>query len=272
MKGTAMKARHVILVGGMLTVATGAMVMAQQRAPSPDGLASTEVGGRYEGARTPYYVGGKWIEVSYGRPIKRGRELWGSGSTYGVWLNRQAPVWRAGADVSTYLMTQATLVLGGERVAPGGYSMFIDLAPDDWTLIVSNWQPQRSFDPTNTEELWGSYGYTPDKDVVRVPMELTTLPWSVDQLTWAVPGHERHGWEAGHSVGHYDGGGPVRDRAAVRRPVARLSAGRGCGAPRCRRRRVRPPRPPRCRADDSCGTAAARVPVRPRARRCRARS
>ena len=184
-RGTAMKkTRHAILIGGMLAIAAGVMVGAQQRAPSPDGLASTEVGGRYEGARTPYYVGGKWIEVSYGRPIKRGRELWGSGSTYGVWLNRGAPVWRAGADVSTYLMTQATLVVGGVRVPPGGYSMFIDLAPDDWTLIVSNWQPQRRFDPTNTEELWGSYGYTADKDVVRVPMELTTLPWSVDELTW----------------------------------------------------------------------------------------
>ena len=184
MKRTAMQRRRAILVGGVLTVAAGAVAMTQQRAPSPDGLASTEVGGRYEGARTPYYVGGKWIEVSYGRPIRRGRELWGSGSTYGVWLNRGAPVWRAGADVSTYLMTQATLVVGGVRVAPGGYSMFIDLAPDEWTLIVSHWQPQRRFDPTNGEELWGAYGYTPDKDVVRVRMERTTLPWSVDQLTW----------------------------------------------------------------------------------------
>jgi hypothetical protein len=30
----------------------------------------------------------------------------------------------------------------------------------------------------------GAYGYTPDKDVVRAPMTLSTLPFSVDQLTW----------------------------------------------------------------------------------------
>lgn len=170
-----------VAAAGLLAAAPAA---AQFRAPSPDGLASTETGGRYAGGRTPYYIEGKWIEVSYGRPIKRNRDLWGTEQTYGMWLNRGARVWRAGADVSTYLMTEATLDVGGTEIAPGGYSLFIDLKPDDWTLIVSNWQPQRNYDPNNDGELWGSYGYTPDRDVVRVPMELAELPWSVDQLTW----------------------------------------------------------------------------------------
>ena len=64
--------------------------------------------------------------------------------------------------------------------------MFIDLKPDDWTLIVSNWQPQRQFDRGDDTRLWGAYGYTPDRDVVRAKMSLTTLPYSMDQLTWAV--------------------------------------------------------------------------------------
>ena len=168
----------------LLVLVWAAPAAAQFRAPSPDGLASTETGGRYAGGRTPYYIDGNWIEVSYGRPIRRSRDLWGNDQTYGMWLNRGARVWRAGADVSTYLMTEAKLVIGGAEIAPGGYSMFIDLKPDDWTLIVSDWQPQRRYDPDNDGELWGSYGYTPDKDVVRVSMELAELPWSVDQLTW----------------------------------------------------------------------------------------
>ena len=158
---------------------------AQQRAPSPDGRASTQVLGHYEGARDPIYIDGRWIEISYGRPLMRGRDLWGTDATYGRWLNRGAPVWRAGADVSTYLMTQASLVINETRVEPGGYSMFIDLKPDDWTLIVSNWQPQPQFDRSDDTRLWGSYGYTPDKDVVRVKMTVTTLPYSVDELTWS---------------------------------------------------------------------------------------
>ena len=82
-------------------------------------------------------------------------------------------------------MTQAPLVINGKTIAPGGYTMFIDLKPNNWTLIVSTWQPQKQFNPGNRQQLWGSYGYTPEKDVVRSPMTLTTLPYSVDQLTWA---------------------------------------------------------------------------------------
>lgn len=178
--------RCVVLSGAMVLLAVGTAA-AQFRAPSPDGLASTETAGRYVGGRQPYYVDGKWIEVSYGRPIKRGRDLWGldrTYGTYGLWLNRGAPVWRAGADVSTYLMTEAPLVINDTPIEPGGYTMFIDLKLDDWTLIVSNWQPQRRYDPNNHRELWGSYAYTPDKDVLRATMTLSTLPWSVDQLTW----------------------------------------------------------------------------------------
>ena len=175
---------RIMMLCSVAIVMASVAATAQQRAPSPDGRASTEVLGHYEGARDPIYVDGRWIEISYGRPLMRGRDLWGTEATYGRWLNRGAPVWRAGADVSTYLMTQASLVINETRVEPGGYSMFIDLKPDDWTLIVSNWQPQPQFDRSDDTRLWGSYGYTPDKDLVRATMTLTTLPYSVDELTW----------------------------------------------------------------------------------------
>ena len=179
----AMMMRAAILVAAAL-VLSGSTTRAQQKKPSPDGHAAVEVGGKYAGA-TPTYVGGRWIEISYGRPIKRGRDLWGAGDAYGRALNAGAPVWRAGADNSTYLMAQVPMVINGTRIEPGGYSMFIDLKPDDWTLIVSSWQPQRFFNPGNRAELWGSYGYTADKDVVRMQMTLGTLPFSMEQLTWA---------------------------------------------------------------------------------------
>ena len=170
---------------GIAMVMAGTPAAAQQRPPSPDGHAATEIGGHYIGATNPLYVDGQWIEISYGRPIKRGRALWGSPATYGRWLNRGAPVWRAGADISTYLTTEVPLVINDTTIDPGGYSMFIVLEPDDWTLIVSEWQPQRQYDPSNHNQLWGSYGYTSDKDIVRAPMTLSALPFSVDQLTWS---------------------------------------------------------------------------------------
>jgi len=67
--------------------------------------------------------------------------------------------------------------------------MFIDLKPNAWTLIISNWKAAARFDPSNdaqkTGEVFGAYGYSPEKDVVRAPMTVGTLPFSVDQLTWS---------------------------------------------------------------------------------------
>ncbi len=154
---------------------------------SPTGTSATQVGGKYTtppGADEPQYQGGKWIEITYSRPIKRGRDLFGSGADYGKKLNGGAPVWRAGANVTTRLKTEVPLVINGKTVAPGEYSMFIDLKPNNWTLIVSNWPAQTRYDPSNKAALWGAYDYTPDKDVVRAPMTLATLPFAVDQLTW----------------------------------------------------------------------------------------
>ena len=90
---------------------------AQRRITSPDGHAATEIRGHYEGAEEPVYVGGKWIEISYGRPIKRGRDLWESGASYGKRLNTGAPVWRAGADISTYLMSELPLVINEKNAS-----------------------------------------------------------------------------------------------------------------------------------------------------------
>jgi hypothetical protein len=158
---------------------------AQRRITSPDGHAATEIRGHYEGAEDPVYVGGKWIEISYGRPIRRGRDLWGRGTTYGGYLKRGAPVWRAGADISTYLMSDLPLVINGRTVPPGGHTLFVDLKSEsDWTFIVSDWQPQQRYNPGDKTKLWGAFGYTRDKDVVRAPMKVTTTPFSTEQLTW----------------------------------------------------------------------------------------
>ena len=138
-------------------------------------------GGRYNERGT--YVGGKWIEIRYGRPIKRGRDLFGP-SDFAEALNDGAPVWRAGANVSTRLITELPLTIGGKRIAPGEYTIFIELKRNDWTLIVSSWPAQTTYDDKNKQALWGAYDYTPDKDVVRLPMKVESLPYAFDQLSW----------------------------------------------------------------------------------------
>ena len=178
-----------LFVTGLAIVAVTAFSAAQTptRASSPTAKASTQVGGQWvKGQRGQRYDGGKWIDISYSGPVKRGRTtLWGSGADYGKTLLAGAPVWRAGADTSTRLTTETALQIGGKTVPPGEYSLFIDLkSPTDWTLILSSWAAQKTYDDKNKAELWGSYGYTPDKDVARVAMKVEQLPMSIDQLTW----------------------------------------------------------------------------------------
>lgn len=169
-----------------------------KRSMSPNGSAATQVLGKWvKGDRPSFalgrdvYQGGKWIDITYGRPIARGRDLFGSGENYGKAANDVGapgfpppPVWRAGANVTTRLRTEVALKFGEHTLPAGEYSVFIDLKLPEWTLILSNWPAQQQFDPKNKDALWGAYGYTPDKDVLRVPMKLETLPFSVDELTW----------------------------------------------------------------------------------------
>ena len=166
---------------------TGPLALAQnRRPPSPPGASAAEIGGKMAptSGGEPVYTRGKWIEVTYGRPIKRGRDVFGSGASYGKVANPDAPVWRAGANVSTQLITEMPLVVNGKTVPSGTYTLFIDLKPNNWTLIVSRWKAQADYDPSNKTEIWGAYGYTPDKDVVRAPIKVETLPQSHEELSW----------------------------------------------------------------------------------------
>lgn len=168
------------LIAAVVLVAASAALA--QRPASPRGEAAIQVGGEYEGRN---YVGGKWISIDYGRPILRGRSgIFGSGSDYGKGANAGAPVWRAGANKSTRLTTEADLKFGDQTVPAGEYSMFIDLKEGDWTLILSTHAAKDGFREPG-EGLWGAYNYTPDKDVLRVSMDVSSMPVSYEQLTWA---------------------------------------------------------------------------------------
>jgi hypothetical protein len=179
-----MRLRTSVLVLGAIALAAVLVQAQAPKAASPPGTAATQVSGKYvQGARGQSYQGGKWIEITYGRPIKRGRDVFGSGADYGKMVNAEAPVWRAGANQTTRLATEVPLVFGGKTLPAGEYSVFVDLKEKEWTLIFSTWPAQQKYDPNDKTALWGSFGYTPDKDVLRVPMKVETLPFSVDQFT-----------------------------------------------------------------------------------------
>jgi len=184
-----MQALRVLLLPAFLAIPI--VLSAQDRLPSPRGESSTQVGGAYDASGS--FQGGSWIVVDYGRPILRGREnMFGSGDTYGDGFSRPlpsrdppllgAPIWRIGANKSTRFMTETDLMFGGQRLPAGEYSIFADLEDDGWTLVFSTWDVKQTSRDENPNALWGSYEYTPDRDVLRTAMEVRTLPMSADQL------------------------------------------------------------------------------------------
>ena len=167
--------------GLCIVAAAGAAPAQERRIASPPGRSATQVGGAYD-VRAGN-VGGRWVEMRYGRPIRRGRDIFGP-DDYREFLNDGADVWRAGANQSTRLIAEAALVFGDTTVPPGEYTVFIDLQADPWDFIVSRWPAQLTYDFDDRDALWGAYEYTADRDVVRVPMTVETLDHSFDQLSW----------------------------------------------------------------------------------------
>jgi hypothetical protein len=163
-----------------------------RRALSPDGTSSAQILGHWvQGARQEFtlgrgdYVAGKWIDISYGRPLKRGRDLWGAGPTYGQDVLVDAPIWRAGANVTTQLTSEVPLIISGHRIAPGKkYTVFVEVKEGHWTFVLSTLTAQTHYDPKNKTDVWGGYNYVPTEDIIRAPMTLETLPHVFEQLSW----------------------------------------------------------------------------------------
>ncbi|MEO7795086.1 MAG: DUF2911 domain-containing protein [Thermoanaerobaculia bacterium] len=178
------------LLGISLLLAGTVVASAQDKRPlSPAGTAGTLVGGVWaapdkDGERA--YSGGKWIEVTYSRPMLRGRmEIFGKGADYGKAVNGGAPVWRAGANQTTKLSSEVALTIGGKRIEAGTYDLFVELKEGAWTLILSTQPTQDQYDPKDKAKIWGSYGYDAKFDVVRVPMMMLTPAVSIEQFTIA---------------------------------------------------------------------------------------
>lgn len=155
------------------SLASGVVFAQGEKPASPPGTSATQ-------------IGDKWIEVSYSRPILRGRQgIFGTGADYGKKLYAGAPVWRAGANVTTRIKTGLDLMIGDKKVPAGEYSFFIDLKEGAWTAILSTQPFMETFDKAKVGEgiTWGAYGYKPEKDVVRAPMKVEKRDFSIDQLT-----------------------------------------------------------------------------------------
>ena len=77
-------------------------------------------------------VGTTEVTIVYNRPNARGRTLFGKGGVV-PW----GKVWCPGADEATTIALSRDMVVGGQSLAAGKYSMWAIPDPDEWTLIFS---------------------------------------------------------------------------------------------------------------------------------------
>ncbi len=105
------------------------------------------------------------IKVTYSRPAKNGREIFGALEPFGKMS-------RLGANESTEIKFFKDVTIGNKLVKAGAYSLFAIPNKENWTLII-NQQTDR----------WGAYTYNKSKDVVRVDVPVKPLQNVVENLS-----------------------------------------------------------------------------------------
>src|SRR6201985_2932184 len=92
----------------------------------------------------------KDITVTYGRPYKKGRDIFGKLEPYGK-------VYRVGADEATTITFKTDGTFGGKPVKAGTYTLFAIPNEKEWTVILNGQLKQ-----------WGAFDYDKykDKDVL----------------------------------------------------------------------------------------------------------
>jgi len=119
-------------------------------------------------------IGAARIEVSYSRPSRRGRVIFGSVVPWNQ-------VWRTGADAATQLSTSADLMFGNTLVPAGKYTLWTIPSPNGAKLIVNRQTGQ-----------WGTE-YDVTRDLTRLDLARSRLPQPVEQFSIAVLPRRRGG-------------------------------------------------------------------------------
>ena len=95
-------------------------------------------------------VGDTKINIVYGSPSVKGREVWGNLVPFGE-------VWRTGANEATTIEFSKDVQVEGKSLPAGKYGLFTIANADQWTIIFNK-----------THDQWGAYKYEESKDALRV--------------------------------------------------------------------------------------------------------
>lgn len=126
------------------------------------------------------------VSITYSRPAVKGRTIWGDAptdakgeatldgsGTKGMPLVPYGHVWRTGANESTLFVVNDDVLINGQPLAAGRYSLHSIPSKDgDWTIIFNKDDGQ-----------WGSFSYDATKDALRVKTKPQWVADSQELLT-----------------------------------------------------------------------------------------
>lgn len=157
----------------MLAPESEAQDLHPSRRLSPVGIAHTHIGDTY-------------VKITYGRPYIRGRNIFGANDDSTTYLVPFGEIWRTGANESTEITVSDAVLIAGNRLEAGTYSIFTEPGPREWVFHIS---PQVGLDGTGifneeTNEFTPNV-YQPENDVFVFRSAVLTLPddQTVDPFT-----------------------------------------------------------------------------------------
>ncbi len=144
--------------------AVGARVPSVDIAAQRAAYASHPLGALSACDTTRAKLGDAELWVDYGRPSKRGREIFGNVVAWNA-------VWRTGANAATQFHTSVDLIIGETEVPAGTYTLWTLPSAEGWKLIINKQTGQ-----------WGT-DYHAEQDLARVDLVVETLPDPLEQFT-----------------------------------------------------------------------------------------
>ena len=114
------------------------------------------------------------IVLEFGRPSRRNREILGNVVPYDK-------VWRTGANAASVLSSDRELTIGGKTIPAGSHTLWTLPKRDGVDLIINRQVGQ-----------WGT-DYDPSRDLVRIPMTVSTAAAPQEQFAITVTGSGNSG-------------------------------------------------------------------------------
>jgi len=108
------------------------------------------------------------IKVEYSRPYKKGRNLFGNNES----LIPYGKVWRTGANEATEISFNKDILVLGQKLKAGTYTLFTIPNDVSWTIIFNNELDQ-----------WGAFTYNESEDILRVKAASLLVPNETETFT-----------------------------------------------------------------------------------------